>query len=956
MKDLKNILAGNRKYYRPIPFWSWNDKLDPGELKKQIHWMHKNGIGGFFMHARGGLKTKYLSEEWMECIDACCDEAKHLGMEAWVYDENGWPSGFCGGKLLENPNYRDQYILYSFGPADKNADITYLLEGKKLKRIVSSCNVMDKCLNLYIKSSASTVDILNPEVVDAFLTNTHCKYKEKFGEDFANKIRGFFTDEPQYYRWNTPFSPMLVSYFRDKYKVDIYEQLGLLFTEKEGYRTFRYRYWCAMQTLMLKNFAQKIYDWCTNEGVMLTGHYIEETSMGYQLMCCAGVMPFYEYQHIPGIDWLYSITDNELSPRQLGSVARQLGKEHTLTESFAACGWNASPAILKRVAGFQYANGVNMVCHHLMPYSERGQRKRDYPSHFTPLNPWIFEHFKDFNEYLTNLGFLLSKSNESVNVAILHPMRSSYFDYKRDIDGFGIESLDTNLKKTCRLFSSRGIAYHFLDETLMERHGFVKDTHIGCGECEYEYLVLPKILTMGKQTEVYVRQFVKNGGKVLLLDETPKYLEGELYEYDYLYSNCTLEEIESVQPFSVSNLDTELYCTYRMLEENSFLFVQNASHDSSYTQTFQFADKHSFLALDPVSMSTKHLPLTITLHEDESILLFPIEDAPPVERDISEVTCVFSNAKVDFSQNYLTVDTVRYSKDGICFSDPIIIYELFDRLLKEQYKGKLWLRYDFNVQTIPQEISIIAEQTNILAYSINGHSFTFNHNWKDDENFKMADITCHIQQGMNQYEVVLDWSQSEDTYYALFGENVTESLQNCISYDSEIEAIYLCGKFGVYSKSGFEIYDNATVCAHDFYIGDVPKIIDEPITDGLTFFSGNLTLEQEFMFDTEHVILHLPGDYLTAKLWINDNYVGELLFEKRIDISDYARRGTNQIKVEFTIGNRNLLGPFHSTYPEGFAGPIHFEDITFARSTDGQYRYRVCPFYETNGNKRKKYV
>ena len=64
--------------------------------------MKDNGIGGFFMHARGGLKTQYMSEEWMYCIDACCDEAEKLGMNAWGYDENGWPSGFAGGKLLED--------------------------------------------------------------------------------------------------------------------------------------------------------------------------------------------------------------------------------------------------------------------------------------------------------------------------------------------------------------------------------------------------------------------------------------------------------------------------------------------------------------------------------------------------------------------------------------------------------------------------------------------------------------------------------------------------------------------------------------------------------------------------------------------------------------------------------------------------------------------------------------
>lgn len=35
-------------HYRPIPFWSWNDKLEPGELRRQIGAMQNAGMGGFF--------------------------------------------------------------------------------------------------------------------------------------------------------------------------------------------------------------------------------------------------------------------------------------------------------------------------------------------------------------------------------------------------------------------------------------------------------------------------------------------------------------------------------------------------------------------------------------------------------------------------------------------------------------------------------------------------------------------------------------------------------------------------------------------------------------------------------------------------------------------------------------------------------------------------------------------
>ena len=49
--------------YGSIPFWSWNDRLDPEELRRQIRNMHDMEMRGFFMHARGGLLTEYMGDD-----------------------------------------------------------------------------------------------------------------------------------------------------------------------------------------------------------------------------------------------------------------------------------------------------------------------------------------------------------------------------------------------------------------------------------------------------------------------------------------------------------------------------------------------------------------------------------------------------------------------------------------------------------------------------------------------------------------------------------------------------------------------------------------------------------------------------------------------------------------------------------------------------------------------------
>ena len=56
--------------YRGAPFWAWTCKLNEDELLWQIEIMREMGFGGFHMHARSGLATEYLGDEFMDLVDA----------------------------------------------------------------------------------------------------------------------------------------------------------------------------------------------------------------------------------------------------------------------------------------------------------------------------------------------------------------------------------------------------------------------------------------------------------------------------------------------------------------------------------------------------------------------------------------------------------------------------------------------------------------------------------------------------------------------------------------------------------------------------------------------------------------------------------------------------------------------------------------------------------------------
>lgn len=906
------------KIYRGVPFWSWNDRLDKDELVRQIEWMNENGIGGFFMHARGGLKTEYLGKEWFECIEACAKRAKELGMEAYAYDENGWPSGFVGGKLLEDIENHDKYLTYTFGKHDPGAMVSYNLNGAALKRAKTGD---ENCLNIYEHYATSTADILNPEVVDKFIELTHEEYKKR---DKYN-IKGFFTDEPQYQRWGMPYTKVLPGYFKKQYGEDILKGLGLMFVEKRGYRDFRYKYWRAMQELMLDSFGKKIYEWCDKNGYKLTGHYIEESYLAGQVQCCGGVMPFYEYEHIPGIDYLGTRITEELAAKQASSVAAQLGRRQVLTETFAACGWDISPLELKMIGESQYVAGVNLMCHHLLPYHEQGQRKRDYPSHFSGVNPWIEKGFSEFNGYFSYLGKLLACSDEVVSVGVLHPMRSAYFDYKFDakLPYNGLEYLEKPFFALMTKMCNRGIGHHYLDETLLAKYGSVEGKQLVLGKCKYDYIILPYMLTMDKTTEALLRKYVENGGKILLSGKKPQYLEGKRYSYKYLKSNTSWGEIEKNQPYSIKQGENDdIRCAYRRGEDGrEFIYAVNLGENAK--ATFKLKNGCSFEAYNILTDEYTRMPREISFDKGQSYILYVSKSSVRKKEELKELTLGKEFTVVGTPENYITLDMISYSLDGETYTSPRHHMCVMDELLKMKYKGKVYLKYEVKINTPPTKCTLLAENTNTLSLKVNG--FAVASQKSDFDICSLAyDVAGVLKKGNNEIIMEIDYYQGENVYYALFGENVTESLKNCLAYDTDIEAVYLRGDFGVYGS-----FENAEkpnrLWGTDFYIDKQKSSVSELIKDGFPFLRGSITLKQNVEISDTGRALYIPEHFHIVDVRVNGQYGGRMMMGKRLDISKLLKKGKNEIEITLTVSNRNLLGPFHTHTEYAFVGPETYE-------------------------------
>jgi len=94
-----------------LPFLFLNHRLEPARLRARIREIRAAGCDGFFIHAREGLATPYLSEEWFTAVQCCIAEARKLGLRAWLYDEMPYPSGAAGGEVVRRrPEFVEQSL------------------------------------------------------------------------------------------------------------------------------------------------------------------------------------------------------------------------------------------------------------------------------------------------------------------------------------------------------------------------------------------------------------------------------------------------------------------------------------------------------------------------------------------------------------------------------------------------------------------------------------------------------------------------------------------------------------------------------------------------------------------------------------------------------------------------------------------------------------------------------
>ncbi len=560
--------------FRGKPFWCWNGRLEKDELIRQVHVFKEMGMGGFFMHSRTGLKTEYLGPEWFDCINACADEAERIGLEAWLYDEDRWPSGSAGGLATRNPKYRMKVLRLTVNEAEafdwpaesrfvaafvarldglsfsESARLEYRSTIPRDGRKVLLFTVETWSGHSFYNGNAY-LDTLNADATREFIEITHEQYRRHCGSRLGKSIRGIFTDEPHHgtvmcennenramedQRWTTPWTEMLWSEFEQAWGYDLREHLPELFLFPDGRRVspVKWHYMELLQRMFLRNWAQPLHDWCHNHGLQLTGHVLHEDSLTAQAVPCGSVMRYYEYLDIPGVDLLALHNQNYWIVKQATSAARQFGKKEILSELYGCTGWQLDFAGHKRIGAWQALLGVNVRCHHLAWMTMEGEAKRDYPASIHFQSAW-HRQYAAVEDYFARLHMILGQGKPVCDVLVVNPIESTWAQihpgwaqWLGALDS-KIEAVECTYRRVFHALLAAHLDFDYGDEDHLARFGQVETTHEGpglrLGEQRYRVVIVAGMTTIRRSTLRLLSEFVESGGSVIFAGTPPDYVE-----------------------------------------------------------------------------------------------------------------------------------------------------------------------------------------------------------------------------------------------------------------------------------------------------------------------------------------------------------------------------------------------------------------------------------------------
>ncbi len=526
------------------------------------------GFGGIVTNIHYGPGYPDDSSDWNE-FASNARKADSLGLNMWIYDEKGYPSGSAGGAVLDQRPDLETVGLTAFvywrtlsGPSNYRSDT---LSGKLFKALlvpidgqgdpVDITHTADNrgvlCFNipegnyymlvmvereLYDGTHSAHsfseprryINLLDPDATDEFIDVTHNRYVEPVGEIFGKSIKAFFTDEPSLMNWNLENMPYpMVSWrhdfpeaFKQRYSYDIENALVALFMNM-GPDVIKRRcdFWEYISTELADNFFGRIQEWCHANNLAASGHLLAEENIIDHVFLYGSYFASMRRFDIPGIDQLESepsnlmITRNIPIARLAASVADILGLKEVMSEASDHCSRMEGRAIpinwLKASMNWHFALGVNVIT-----------------SYFS-FAGFTSDDMRSLNEYVARLGVMLRQGTRYSRVAVLYPECALWASCKPVPEARGGKQSE-EAQAIGRVFTQiswgllhRQIDFDYIDEALI-RDSKIENGALTFGDRRYEAIILPHTQVLRSNTAEKIAEFTKSGGKVIALETLPK--------------------------------------------------------------------------------------------------------------------------------------------------------------------------------------------------------------------------------------------------------------------------------------------------------------------------------------------------------------------------------------------------------------------------------------------------
>lgn len=814
----------------------------------------------------------------------------------------------------------------------------------------------------------SYVDTMSLEATNRFLEITHEKYKKHCGDRFGDGIKGIFTDEPhrgalmngfgvsnENAKNLSPYTDDLFEEFKNRYGYDLMDKLPEVFYFPEGtdFSQVKYHYVELLQELFLERFIIPIREWCNKENLKLTGHVLHEDSLTAQVCMQGSLMRSYEFMDVPGMDLLTSRNKRYWIAKQVASVARQQGKPWILSELYGNTGWHLTFEDHKLIGDWQALFGVNLRCHHLSWYTMKGEAKRDYPASVFYQSYW-YRYYRYVEEYYARIHYFQQQGNPVCDVLVVNPLESLWGSVYPGWASNALQSVEpyvTKLEKiyekTFMALSGEQVDFDYGDEDHIARHGSVKDGRFVIGKSSYSTVILPAMKTVRSTTLRLLAQFRKAGGQVIFVENYPTYIDavfcGDKIETEFSGdavkdTRAMVKKLACDSPISVLGKDGKknknIFLQARQGENCVQYMLLNIDAKNEYTLTL---GKRPYNYLEKWDARTGEVTLltnsatedvTVTISAGGEIMLVATADDNkyPLETDLAftneHILPKESEFKFKLSEpNVCVLDRASFKlEDGTYGREKEILR--VDKQLREHFGINLrtgemcqpWytklfgtkeaqisgngvtLEYSFFADYVPKSVTLAIETPEQFEVMINGKAIG-------------SKIDC-------EYWVDPCFKQFEIPENAIIkGKNIV-TLKTKVTPNSNFEALYLLGEFGVNVKEGTV---TITKLPKTLKIGDISK-------QGLPFYGAGLsyTVCCPEVANGEKLFLDLSDSHAACYVLRDKNgkeqIVGFPPF--KCDVTEFAGK---EIEIEYAFTRRNTFGPLHrKSLRSWYCGPFSF--------------------------------